>query len=192
MHSVVAFLETGESRNELSQDWLLFIFFLLAFLFQMALLTAGVLTWPEEIRLLVLMYQFLLLALLFWFRFLLAAGKEKPFVILNRLVTRCLPIKNQRPTPGHNKQFSATESANAKTLFIWRGSGFAPFVISIGIAPSPQDQRACLSAALGEPQNGECTSAPLLCLSVFFLCSLRKWRLCSSSFAAFVHQGDIR
>ena len=73
--------------------------------------TAGVLTWPEEIRLLVLMYQFLLLALLFWFRFLfLLAGYyiklEKPFVILNRLVTRCLPIKNPTLLPWNSLNHS--------------------------------------------------------------------------------------
>ena len=67
MHSVVAFL-AWRRGNELSQDWLI----LFRSCFPIHLLTAGVLTWPEEIRLLVLMYQFLflLLALLFSFRFL--------------------------------------------------------------------------------------------------------------------------
>lgn len=90
---------------------------------------------------------------------------EKPFVILNRLVTRCLPIKNNvRP----RVITSSFRQRNRPMPRHFSFDGFAPFVISIGIAPSPQDQRACLSAALGAPQNGECTSAPLLCLSVFF------------------------
>jgi hypothetical protein len=48
----------------------------------------------------------------------IGSWKRKAFRYLKSTSNAMSSHKKQRPTRGHNKQFSATESANAKTLFI--------------------------------------------------------------------------